>query len=160
MVSEVKSLSHVWLFASPWTVAHQALPSMDFSREELPEWVAISFSRGSSRPRDQTRVSRIAGRHFTIWATRESHKVWYCFGKTRIMKTWKNIFEHLNSMGYSVNNNNNKKDPFSENLFFSSLKSYQKKNHYAFPTTPISFNSRGVTRIRIRFSKIVRSHQR
>ena len=30
------------------------------------EWVAISFSRGSSRPRDQTRVSRIAGRCFTV----------------------------------------------------------------------------------------------
>ena len=27
------------------------------------EWVAISFSRGSSRPRDQTQVSLIAGRH-------------------------------------------------------------------------------------------------
>ena len=27
------------------------------------EWVAISFSRGSSRPRDQTWVSRILGRH-------------------------------------------------------------------------------------------------
>ena len=35
------------------------------------EWVAISFSRGSSRPRDWTRVSHIVGRHFTIWATRE-----------------------------------------------------------------------------------------
>ena len=30
------------------------------------EWVAISFSRGSSQPRDQIRVSRIAGRRFTI----------------------------------------------------------------------------------------------
>ena len=30
------------------------------------EWVAISFSRGSSRPRDQTRVSSIAGRRFTL----------------------------------------------------------------------------------------------
>ena len=36
------------------------------------EWVAISFSRVSSQLRDQTRVSRIAGRHFTIWATRET----------------------------------------------------------------------------------------
>ena len=36
------------------------------------EWVAISFSRGSSQPRDQTQVSHIAGRHFTIWATRVS----------------------------------------------------------------------------------------
>ena len=34
------------------------------------EWVAISFSRGSSRPRDQTRVSRIGGRRFNLWATR------------------------------------------------------------------------------------------
>ena len=30
------------------------------------EWVAISFSRGSSRPRDRTQVSRIVGRRFTI----------------------------------------------------------------------------------------------
>ena len=36
------------------------------------EWVAISFSRGSFRPRDQTRVSGIAGRLFTVWASRES----------------------------------------------------------------------------------------
>ena len=36
------------------------------------EWVAISFSRGSSRPRDPTQVSRIVGRRFTVWATREA----------------------------------------------------------------------------------------
>ena len=36
------------------------------------EWVAISFSRGSSRPRDWIRVSRIVGRRFTVWATREA----------------------------------------------------------------------------------------
>ena len=34
------------------------------------EWVTISFSR-SSRTRDWIWVSRIVGRHFTIWATRE-----------------------------------------------------------------------------------------
>ena len=33
------------------------------------EWIAISFSRGSSRPRNRTQVSRIAGRLFTVWAT-------------------------------------------------------------------------------------------
>ena len=37
----------------------------------LLEWVAISFSRRSSRPRDWTRVSQIGGRRFTVWATRE-----------------------------------------------------------------------------------------
>ena len=36
------------------------------------EWVAVSFSRRSSQPRDQTQVSRIAGRYFTIWATWEA----------------------------------------------------------------------------------------
>ena len=35
------------------------------------EWVAISFSRESFWPRDWTQVSCIAGRCFTIWATRE-----------------------------------------------------------------------------------------
>ena len=34
-------------------------------------WVAISFSRGSSRPGDWTRVSCIAGRLFTMWAKQE-----------------------------------------------------------------------------------------
>ena len=33
-LSEVKSLSRVRLFASPWTVAYQAPPSMRFSRQE------------------------------------------------------------------------------------------------------------------------------
>ena len=36
------------------------------------EWVAIPFSRGSSRPRDRTQVSRIAARRFTVCATREA----------------------------------------------------------------------------------------
>ena len=36
------------------------------------EWVAIPFSRGSSQPRDQTQVSCIADRFFTLWAIREA----------------------------------------------------------------------------------------
>ena len=38
--SEVKSLSRVRLFATPWTVAYQAPQSTGFSRQEC--WVAIS----------------------------------------------------------------------------------------------------------------------
>ena len=34
------------------------------------EWVAISFSRASSQPRDWTRFSCIVGRCFTVWATK------------------------------------------------------------------------------------------
>ena len=41
------------------------------------EWIAISFSRGSSRPRNRTRVSCIAGRRFTVWATREASNLTY-----------------------------------------------------------------------------------
>ena len=37
------------------------------------EWVAISFSRGSSQPRDQTQVSCVAGRRFNLWVTREAN---------------------------------------------------------------------------------------
>ena len=43
------------------------------------EWGAILFSRGSSKPRDQTHISCIAGRFFTIWATREAHSLHYFF---------------------------------------------------------------------------------
>ena len=38
----------------------------------LLDWAVIYFSRGSSRPRDGTRVSCIGDRCFTIWATRET----------------------------------------------------------------------------------------
>ena len=36
---KVKSLSHVWLFVTLWTAAHQALPSMGFSRQE--DWSGV-----------------------------------------------------------------------------------------------------------------------
>ena len=39
------------------------------------EWVAISFSRRSSQPREWTQVSHIVGRCFTVWATREDHNI-------------------------------------------------------------------------------------
>ena len=41
-------------------------------QSKLLEWVAISFSRGSSQPRDWSGVSHITGRLFTNWATREA----------------------------------------------------------------------------------------
>ena len=40
------------------------------------EWLAVSSSRGSSQPRDQTQVSCIAGGFFTVWATREAQEYW------------------------------------------------------------------------------------
>ena len=46
--SEVKSLSRVRLFATPWTVAHQAPPSMGFTRQEY--WSGLPFPSPGDRP--------------------------------------------------------------------------------------------------------------
>ena len=62
----VPVLSYVQLFATPWTVARQALSVHWILQARILEWVAISFSRGHSQPRDQTQVSRIAGRFLTV----------------------------------------------------------------------------------------------
>ena len=45
------------------------------SQARILEWLVISYFRGSFQPRDQTQVSCIAGRFFTIRVTRESSKV-------------------------------------------------------------------------------------
>ena len=45
---KVKSLSHVRLFATPWTVAYQAPPSMGFSRQEY--WSGLPFPSPEDLP--------------------------------------------------------------------------------------------------------------
>ena len=50
---KVKSLSRVWLFASPWTAAYQAPLSMEFSRQE--------YWSGLPMPTNQNKVSRGGG---------------------------------------------------------------------------------------------------
>ena len=67
--SEVKSLSRVRL-CDPMECSLPGSLVQGIFHARVLEWVAISFSRGSSRPRDQTQVSHIVGRSFTIWATK------------------------------------------------------------------------------------------
>ena len=63
----------------PWTVAHQAPLSTRILQARILEWVAMPSSWGSPQPRNQTRVSCIAGRFFTNWATREvSFPIYRC----------------------------------------------------------------------------------
>ena len=50
-------LSHFQLFVTLWIVACQNSLSLGFFQERILEWVAISSSRGSSLPRDQTCVT-------------------------------------------------------------------------------------------------------
>ena len=56
----VEPPSHVQLYATPWTIAHQPPLPWDFPGKNM-EWVVISFSRGSSPPRDQIRVFQPMG---------------------------------------------------------------------------------------------------
>ena len=52
--------SHVWLFATLWTVALQVSLSMGILQGRILEWVAMPSSRASSRPRDWTWVSFVS----------------------------------------------------------------------------------------------------
>ena len=65
MVVVVKVTHSCPALATPWTVARQVSLSMGFPQARILEWVAMSFSRGSSQSRNQTHVSCIAGRFFT-----------------------------------------------------------------------------------------------
>ena len=70
------------LFPSPGNLPNPGLPHCRWILDQLRhqesptilEWVIYPSSSGSSQPRNRTRVSCIAGRFFTSWATREAQK--------------------------------------------------------------------------------------
>ena len=67
--------SHVWLFVTPWTVTCQAPLSMGIFQARILACIAVPSSRGSSRPKHWTWVSRspvLAGKFFTTSATLEA----------------------------------------------------------------------------------------
>ena len=74
----VQSLSHVWLFAAPWTVAYQASLSMEFPRQEY--WNGLPFPTPGDLPNPEIETTSLAlaGSLFTIaphyspanWTTR------------------------------------------------------------------------------------------
>ena len=84
---KVKSLSHVRLFATPWTVAYQAPPSMGFSRQEY--WSGLPFPSpgdlpdpgikpGSPSLQADTLLSEPPGKPFPMtdaW----TKKLWYIY---------------------------------------------------------------------------------
>ena len=70
-----KLLCHGRLFTEPMDCSPLGCSVQGILKAKILKWVAIPFSRGSSQSRDQIWVSHIAGRSFTIWATRESLKL-------------------------------------------------------------------------------------
>ena len=77
IVCAVLSWSVVSDSATSSTVPHQGPLSMGILQARILEWVAMPSSRGSSQPRDRTRISCIAGGFFTVWATREAYEIVY-----------------------------------------------------------------------------------
>ena len=64
---------------NPMDCNPQAPLSMGILQARILGWVAMPSSRGSSQPWDQTQVSHIAGKFFTIWATKETPCMCVCF---------------------------------------------------------------------------------
>ena len=72
-LSYIFSVSHSVMSNSLWPHGPSGSSVHAILQARVLGWVAISFSRGSFQPRHWTQVSHIAGRFFTIWATREPH---------------------------------------------------------------------------------------
>ena len=71
-------LLSLYILSDSWNSMDYSPPDSSvhgISQAGILEWVAISFSRGSSRPRDQTHFSCIQGRLFNLWATREANEM-------------------------------------------------------------------------------------
>ena len=60
-----KSLQLCPILCDPIDGSPPGFPVPGILQARILEWVAISFSRGSSQPRNRTQVSCIAGRFFT-----------------------------------------------------------------------------------------------
>ena len=66
MKMKVKSLSHVRLFVTPWTVAYHAPLSVGFSRQDY--WSGLPFPSPEDLPDPgiEPKSTHIVGRHFTV----------------------------------------------------------------------------------------------
>ena len=88
-------------FVTPWTVLCQDLLLHGISQARILEWVAISFSRGSSRPRDLNCVSCPSRQVLYHWATREALKFsiqWRINKHHQSIGTWTRWFCLANCM--------------------------------------------------------------
>ena len=72
-----------------YSLSHQGSP-------RILEWVTYPFSRGTSWPRNWTRISSIAVRFFTSWATREalnwSTRLYWCLLKRQLISYFSTPF--------------------------------------------------------------------
>jgi len=75
---KVKSLSRVWLFTTPWTAAHQAPPSMGFSRQEYWSGLkGILLSRKKEWDNGICSNTDGPGDDHTEWRKSETNIIWH-----------------------------------------------------------------------------------
>ena len=70
--SEVKVAQSCPTLCDPMNYSPPGFSIHGIHQTRMLEWVTISFSGGSSQPRDRTWVSCTAGRFFAVWAIREA----------------------------------------------------------------------------------------
>ena len=103
----MKSLSRVWLFATPWTAAYQAPPSMGFSRQEY--WSGVpSPSPSESVSRVQIfatpwTIAHQAPLSIELWVAIPSSRIFLTQGSNLGLLHCKWVLYHLNHQG-SPNN--------------------------------------------------------
>ena len=100
-------VSHIWL-CDPMDCSAPGSSVHGIFQGRILEWVAVSFSRASSSPRDWTWVSCVEGRFFNNWATREVTKLCsmgtvlflICFLESVLIAA---VLDHLEFSGQTVN---------------------------------------------------------
>ena len=95
----VKLLSHVWLFAIPWTIAYQASPSVEFSRQEY--WSGLPFpSLGGIFPTQGSNPGLLHCRQTLYHLSHQGSRFWYInntvfikwVGKWHLSFFWRSCF--------------------------------------------------------------------
>ena len=103
VIAVVQLLSHAWLFRNRMDCSPPGSSIYGVFQARILEWVAISFSRGSSQTRDQAHVSCIGSWILYHWPTREAHIYIYThmyglFSFMRLLKSemWSWSFKNYN----------------------------------------------------------------
>ena len=102
---KVKSLSHVWLLVTPWTAAHQAPPSMGFSRQEywsqLPLPSPCLHANEAKEQRPSLLWQDVLGTLWegVSWCPRAARHFYSIFFPDLIIAEWKEGNEALLTVG-------------------------------------------------------------
>ena len=87
LISQVKSLSRVRLFETPWTVAHQGPPPVGFSRQQY--WRGLPFPSPGDLPDPGIEPGLLHCRQILYWLSYEGSKFIYCRSNSQCDVIWR-----------------------------------------------------------------------